>query len=185
MRKIIYAESVSLDGYIEDRNGKIDWTKPSEELHRHFNRREQELDTHLYGRKLYKTMQYWEDPDQHPDNPDYMKEYAGLWQKQKKIVFSSTLDQVNEGYELRNSVDPDEIREWKKATGKNMVVGGASLASSFMHHGLVDEVHLYIPPVLLGGGKPMFPSGTKRNLQFMESQTFPGGVVMLKYKLKN
>lgn len=185
MKKIIYAESVSLDGYIEDQNGTIDWTAPSEELHRHFNEREREMDTHLYGRKVYEIMQYWEDADQDTENPDYMKEYARLWQKQKKIVFSTTIDQVKSGYELRNSVNPDEIRQWKQSPGKNMIVGGASLASSFLEHGLVDEVHLYILPVLLGGGKPMFPSGKEHNLQLIESQTFPGSVVMLKYQLKN
>lgn len=181
MRKIIYAKSVSLDGYIEDQKGTIDWTTPSEELHRHFNDRELEVDTHLYGRKVYEIMQYWEDADQ---ELDYMKDYARLWQKQKKIVFSTTMDQVKSGYELRNSVNPDEIKQWKQSPGKNMIVGGASLASSFMEHGLVDEVHLYIPPVLLGGGKPMFPSSKEQQLQLKESQTFPGGVVMLKYEIK-
>lgn len=184
MRKIIYAENVSLDGYIEDQDGKIGWTAPSEQLHLHFNEREQEMDTHLYGRKIYEIMQYWEDADQDPDIPNYMKEYTWLWQKQTKIVFSTTMDQVKDGYELRNSVDPDEIRLWKQSAGKNMMVGGASLASSFMHHKLLDEVHLYILPLLLGGGKPMFPAGKERDLKFMESQTFPDGVVMLKYKLK-
>lgn len=182
MRKIIYTKSVSLDGYIEDQKGAIDWTTPSEELHRHFNDRELEVDTHLYGRKVYEIMQYWEDPDQ---DLDYMKEYALLWQKQKKIVFSTTMDQVESGYELRNSVNPDEIRQWKKLTGKNMIVGGASLASSFMEHGLVDEIHLYIPPVLLGGGKPMFQLNQKLALEFMESQIFPGDVMMLKYQIKS
>lgn len=181
MRKIIYTKSVSLDGYIEDQKGTIEWTTPSEELHRHFNDRELEVDTHLYGRKLYEIMQYWEDPDQ---DLDYMKEYARRWQKQKKIVFSTTMDQVKSGYELRNSVNPVEIRKWKQSSGKNMIVGGASLASSFMEYGLVDEIHLYMPPVLLGGGKPMFPIDKRLDLEFIESQIFQGGVVMLKYKVK-
>lgn len=185
MRKIIYTENVSLDGYIEDQEGKIDWTAPSEELHRHFNERELEMDTHLYGRKVYEIMQYWEDADQDPDNPDYMKEYARLWKQQKKIVFSTTLNRVKEGYELRSSFDPDEIRQWKQSTGKNVMVGGASLASSFMQQGLVDEVHLYILPLLLGGGKPMFSSGKEQYLHFTESRTFPRGVVMLKYQLEH
>jgi len=182
MRKIIYAQSASLDGFIENQNGTIDWTTPSEELHRHFNERELEMDTHLYGRKVYEVMQYWEDADQ---DLDYMKEYARLWQEQKKIVFSTTMDQVKSGYELRKSVNPDEIRQWKQSSGKNMIVGGASLASSFLEYGLVDEVHLYIPPILLGGGKPMFPLGKERNLQFLESRIFPAGVMMLKYQVKN
>lgn len=115
MRKIIYAVSDSLDGYNQDQNGTINWTTPSEELHRHFNDRELEMDTHLYGRKNYEVMQYWESADQ---DLDYMIEYAQLWQKQKKIVFSTTMDQVKEGYELRNSMNPDEIRQWKQSPEK-------------------------------------------------------------------
>lgn len=138
------------------------------------------MDTHLYGRKAYEIMQYWEDTDQDPDTPDYMKGYARRWQNQTKIVFSTTVGQVKDGYKLRNSVDPDEIKQWKQSPGKNMMVGGASLASSFMQHGLVDEVHLYIAPILLGGGKPMLPSGKEQDLHFMEHRIFPEGVVMLK-----
>lgn len=181
MRKIIYAENVSLDGYIEDREGKIDWTDPSEELHLHFNARENEVDTHLYGRKVYEIMQFWEDAEQNSDLPDYMREYARIWQQQKKIVFSTTLESVDGGYELRNKVDPDEINRWKNASGKNMLVGGATLAASFLQHGLIDEIHLYIIPLLLGGGKPMFLSGKERDLKFTGSKIFPGGVVMLRY----
>lgn len=183
MRKIIYALNVSLDGYIEDQNGSIDWTAPSKELHEHFNERENEIDTHLYGRNMYQIMQFWEDADQDSNLPKHMREYAHIWQQQKKIVFSTTLETVDHGYELKHTVDPKEINEWKKAPGKNMFMGGATLAASFLQHGLLDEVHLYILPVLLGGGKSIFPGDKKLELKFMENRTFPGDVVKLKYRL--
>lgn len=183
MRKIIFAETVSIDGFIEDRDGKIDWTVPSEELHRHFNERENEIDTHLYGRRVYETMRYWETADQDKSIPGYMREYSRIWKKQKKVVFSKTLNAVDKNYSLLNEVVPEEIIKWKNQPGKNMFVGGAGLASTFLNHDLVDEIRLYITPNILSGGKPMFSVQQKLDLEFVESKTFPGGVVMLKYHL--
>lgn len=181
MRKIIYAETVSLDGFIEDSDGKIGWTEPSEELHRHFNEREKEIDTHLYGRRVYEIMKYWETADQNNSNPDYMREYSRVWKKQKKIVFSKTLESVENGYTLMKEVVTDEIIKWKNMPGKNMMAGGAGLACTFLNFGLVDEIRLYIKPILLGGGKPMFSIHKTLNLQFVGSEKFPCGVVMVKY----
>ncbi|WP_020401832.1 dihydrofolate reductase family protein [Gracilimonas tropica] len=184
MRKIIYANNVSLDGFIEDQNGKIDWTAPSEALHVHFNDREKDIDTHLYGRKVYEIMKFWEHADQDSSLPHYMHEYSRIWQQQKKIVFSTTLKSVDNGYELKHSVDPEEINAWKRTSGKNMFVGGASLAASFLKNRLLDEIHLYVIPIFLGGGKPMFPSGEEQQLKLIETKKFPENVVMLKYQLK-
>lgn len=182
MRKIIYAQLVSADGYIEDQDGKIDWTKPGEELHRHFNELEKNLDVNFYGRRMSEAMDFWLTADQNPELKDYEREYARLWQQTQRIVFSKTLDKVEENARLLREVDPNEIRRLKNKPGKNMAVGGADLAATFIKHGLVDEFRLYIHPVVLGGGKPMFPVDQKLELQFMESQRFPGGVVMLKYQ---
>lgn len=182
MRKIIYAQLVSADGYIEDQDGKIDWTKPGEELHRHFNELEKNLDVNFYGRRMSEAMDFWLTADQNPELKDYEREYARLWQQTQRIVFSKTLDKVEENARLLREVDPNEIRRLKNKPGKNMAVGGADLAATFIKHGLVDEFRLYIHPVVLGGGKPMFPVDQKLELQFMESQSFPGGVVMLKYQ---
>jgi dihydrofolate reductase len=184
MRKIIYAESISLDGFIEDQNGEIGWTHPSEELHLHFNEREKEIDTHLYGRKEYEIMQFWENPDQNPDLTETMKAYSRIWNQQRKIVFSTTLKSVKGGYELKRSVDPGEINTMKRSSSKNMFVGGASLAASFLKQELIDEVILYIIPILLGGGKPMFPSGKEHDLKLIEAKTFQNRVVMLRYQIK-
>ncbi|MEX2601204.1 MAG: dihydrofolate reductase family protein [Balneolaceae bacterium] len=183
MRKIIYAQLVSLDGYIEDRNGRIDWTKPGEELHRHFNEMERNLDINFYGRKMSEVMDFWLTADQNPDLQDYEIEYARLWQETERIVFSKTLDKVEGNAQIRREVNPDEIRELKSQPGNHLGVGGAGLASTFIKHGLVDEFRLYIHPVAIGGGKPMFPIGEKLDLEFVETETFPGGVVMATYRL--
>lgn len=185
MRKIIYAQLTSLDGYIEDTDGKIAWTAPGEELHRHFNELEKNLDLNFYGRGMSEAMDFWLTADQIPDLKEYEYEYARLWQETPRIVFSKKLSGVKGSAELKKNFDPEEIRQLKNQPGKDMGVGGANLASTFIKHGLVDEFRLYIHPVVLGGGKPMFPVTEKLNLELVANQTFPGGVVMLRYQLKN
>lgn len=180
-RKITYAMLVSIDGFIEDKNGKIDWSEPDEKLHQHFNELEKSTDINFYGRRMSEIMEYWQTADQLPGLKDYEREYARLWKETERMVFSKTLEKA-EGAQLRREVDPDEIRKLKNQPGNDMAVGGAALASEFIKHRLVDEFRLYIQPVVLGGGKPMFPEEGMPELEFVESKTFPGGVVMLKYK---
>lgn len=185
MGRIIYAQLVSLDGYIEDADGKIGWTKPDEELHRHFNELERNMDINFYGRGMSEAMDFWLTADQLPDLKEYEYEYARLWKETHRIIFSQTMDEVKGNAELRKEVDADEIRELKNQPEKNMGVGGASLASTFIKHGLIDEFRVYIHPVTVGGGKPMFPAGEQLNLELVETQTFSGGMVMLKYQCKD
>ncbi len=185
MRKIIYAQLASLDGYIEDKDGKIDWTKPGEELHRHFNELEKNLDINFYGREMSEAMDFWLTADQNPDLKDYEHEYARLWRDTQRIVFSKTLEKVEGNTRIEREVDPEEIIKLKNQPGKDMTVGGADLASTFIKHGLIDEYRVYIHPVVLGSGKPMFPINKKLDLKFIESKTFSGNVVMLRYKAKD
>ena len=182
MRKIIFAQLVSLDGFIEDSEGKIDWTAPGEDLHRHFNELEKNLDINFYGRKMSGTMDFWLTADQNPDLKDYEREYARLWQDTQRFVFSKTLDEVQGKAKLFREVDPREIKKLKNQSGNDMAVGGANLASTFIKYNLVDKFRVYIHPVVLGGGKPMFRVDKKLDLEFIEPETFPGGVVMLKYR---
>lgn len=182
MRKIIYAQLVSADGYIEDRDGKIDWTAPGEELHRHFNELEKNTDINFYGRGISEAMDFWLTADQNPDLKEYEREYARLWQDTERIVFSKTLEKVEGKARIEREVDPEEIKKLKKQPGNDMAVGGPNLASTFIKLGLIDEYRLYIHPVILGDGKPMFPVNEKLNLKLVETQTFPNGVVMLKYQ---
>lgn len=185
MRKIIYAQLVSLDGYIEDRDGNIGLTAPGEELHRHFNELEKSMDINFYGRRMSEVMDFWLTADQNPDLKDYEHEYARLWQETERIVFSKMLDKVEGKARIVREVNTDEIRKLKNRPGGSMSVGGANLASTFIKQGLVDEFRLYIHPVVLGGGKPMFPADEKLDLKLVKTLTFPCGVVMLTYQQKN
>ena len=183
MRKVIYAMSVSLDGFIEDKNGDLSWSIPDEELHKHFNELESTIDIHLYGRGLYENMAaFWPTANENPSAPQYEKEYARIWRNMSKIVFSKTLEQVGWNSRLVRGDIAKEVNKLKVGPGKDMSVGGASLASSFMQLGLIDEYRLYVHPVVLGGGKPMFPQlRDKINLQLVETRRFGSGVVLLRY----
>ena len=182
MRKIIYAQLVSLDGYIEDQHGNIDWTAPGEELHRHFNDLEKSLDINFYGRRMSAAMDFWLTADQNPDLNDYEREYARLWQDTQRIVFSKTLDKVEGRAQLWREVNPNKINKLKKKPGGNMSVGGPNLASTFIKHKLVDEYWFYVHPVVLGSGKAMLPEGEYLNLMLIDSQTFSCGVHLIKYQ---
>ncbi len=183
MGKIIYAMQVSLDGYVESTGDDLSWSYPSAELHHHFNEEERKIDTFLYGRRMYETMTaYWPTADQNPSAPEVEIEYARIWKEKKKIVFSKTLTQVGWNASLFQGDIAEEIGRLKAEPGKDMSVGGATLAATFMQLGLVDEYHLYIYPILLGGGKPMFPPLRERiNLKLIDTRTFGSGVVLLKY----
>jgi dihydrofolate reductase len=184
MRKIIYALGVSLDGYIEDADGSLDWSVPSEELHKHFNDQylTGEIDTSLYGRRLYENMAaYWPAAHENPDTEPVAAEFARAWLALRKIVFSTSLESVDWNSTLKRDVVREEILELKAQPGGDMDLGGASLAASFLRLGLVDEVRLYVHPVVLGGGKPMFPPNVRLDFELAASRTFDGGVVMLRY----
>jgi dihydrofolate reductase len=184
MRKVIYAMSVSLDGFIEAPNGDLSWSYIDEELHRHFNDLEAMVDINFYGRRLYETMAaFWPTADEDPSAPQYVIEYAQIWKNMPKIVFSSTLDQVGWNSRLVRGNIAEEVNQLKEQPGKYLSVGGAGLASSFMQLGLIDEFRLYFHPVVLGRGKPMFHElKDKINLQLVETHTFGSGVVLLSYQ---
>ena len=185
MRKIIYAQMVSLDGFVEGPNGELSWSEPGPELHKHFNDQylTGEIDTSLYGRRLYEIMaSYWPTVNEDSDVPEVEKEFARLWVNIPKTVFSRTLEEVNWNSRLAREVVPDEIRQLKQQPGNHIEVGGAELAGVFMKHGLVDEFWLYIHPVILGAGKPVFPAGLGIKLTLVDTLTFPCKVVRLRYE---
>ena len=184
MRKIIFAMSVSVDGFIETASGDISWTAPDPKLQQHFIDRESAIDTHLYGRRLYETMvAYWPTADENPSAPKFDIEYARIWKKQRVIVFSKTLAHVSGHCQLFRGNISEEINRLKAQPGKNMFVGGPNLASTFMKLGLIDEYWLYIHPVLLGGGTPLFRTpGDTVKLRLLETHPFGSGVVLLRYQ---
>src|ERR1039457_3757383 len=182
MRKEIYAMSVSLDGYIKGTDGDLSWTFPNEEQHKYFNDQETMIDSHFYGRGLYDIMaSYWGTADENQIAPKVEKEYARILKDMKKIVISKTLNEVRWNSQLIRDNIAEEVNKLKLQPGRDMSVGGAGLASTFMKLGLVDEYCLYIHPIILGSGKPMFQNlNGKIQLKLIETHTFGSGVILLK-----
>ncbi|MGW6334261.1 dihydrofolate reductase family protein [Nocardia rhamnosiphila] len=180
MRRLIYGFSVSLDGYINDRDGSIDWTDPDDELHQFHNDRFRDVEVSLHGRRLYELMaEYW--PHVPDDAPRIEREFATLWTTKPKVVFSRTLTEVRWNSTLISENAVEEVRRLKAGGDGVMEVGGAGLAASLMPHGLIDEYQLFLLPVVLGGGTPMFPSLAERlRLRPAETRHFHTAV-MLRY----
>ena len=186
MRKVIFTMSVSVNGFIETASGDISWSSPDPELQHHVIDRESTIDTHLYGRRLYETMvAYWPTADENHSASKFVIEYARIWNEKRKIVFSKTLAQVGGNCQLFRGNILEGINKLKAQSGKDMFVGGPNLASSFMKLGLIDEYWLYVNPIILGNGKPMFPHvGDRINLKLIETFKFDSGVVLLKFANK-
>jgi dihydrofolate reductase len=183
MRKVIFSMGVSLDGFIAGPDGEIDWSAPDEELHRFHNQQTREVGVHLCGRRLYEEMVYWETADEKPSLAEHELEFARIWKDTPKIVFSKTLEKVEGNARLARDSVAEEVAKLKEQPGKDLAVGGAGLASTFMKLGLIDEYRLFVSPVVLGGGTPYFPALDERiNLELVETQTFGSRVVYVRYR---
>jgi dihydrofolate reductase len=187
MGKLIYAMMVSLDGFIAGPDGELDWHVIDEELHQHFNDLENEMYMLLYGRRLYETMvAFWPAVEQNPSALDVELAYGRIWRAKPKIVFSKTLDKVEWNSKLSKEVVPHEIRRLKTQSRQNLSVGGAELAATFHQLGLIDEYRLYVNPVVVGRGKPMFLDvHDAARLRLAETRPFTSGVVLLRYEAVN
>jgi|SRR5690348_36277 len=184
MRRVIYSMLVSLDGSIETPSRSLDWHLIDEEIHQFVNDQQQEIDTYLYGRRLYELMaEYWPTADANPSAPGYEAEFARIWRNMPKIVFSKTLEQVEWNSRLASDDIAAEVARLKAQPGKDISVGGATLAASFMRLGLIDEYQLFVHPVVLGSGTPFFPALDHAiTLRLVETHTFGSGVVYLRYQ---
>ena len=181
MGKLIYSMTVSLDGYIAGPDGEIDWSEPDEELHRFHNQRVRELGAHLCGRRLYEVMTYWETAEENPDAAEYELEFARIWKKLPKVVFSRTLEKVEGNSRLVKDDVAEEVAKLKEQSGKDLGVGGAGLASTLIELGLVDEYRPFVAPVVLGGGTPFLPALDQRlDLELVETRTFASRVVYMR-----
>lgn len=189
MRKIVLMMSVSLDGYIEGPDRDIDWHQVDDELHQHFNDTLRQMGGFLEGRVTYELMAvYWPTADADPDAPAPVAEFAGIWRDMPKIVYSRTLREAEAEWNTTvvRDVVPEEVLALKAQPGGDLGLGGADLAAAFLRHDLVDEFKVYVHPVLLGRGKPLFPvSDTRIPLRLTESRTFGNGVVLLRYERAN
>jgi dihydrofolate reductase len=184
MRKIILMMSVSLDGFFEGPNRELDWHLVDDEVHSHFNEQLGAMSAFLDGRVTYELMAgYWPTADRDPASPRPVAEFARIWRDMPKIVYSKTLERADWNTTVVRDVVPEEVMELKAQPGGDMVVGGADLAATFMRYDLIDEYRLYVHPVVLGQGKPLFPPSDARiNLRLAETRTFGNGVVLLRYE---
>lgn len=185
MRNIVLMMSVSLDGFIEGPDRELDWHMVDDELHGHFNEQLSAMGAFLSGRVTYELMAgFWPTADTDPSSTGPMVEFARIWRDTPKIVFSKTLKRADWNTTVVRDVVVDEVMELKAQPGGDLVLGGADIAAVFMRHDLIDEYRLYVHPVIIGQGKPLFQaSNTKVNLQLAETRTFGNGVVLLRYQL--
>jgi dihydrofolate reductase len=184
MRKIILMMSLSLDGYIEGPNRELDWHMVDDELHGHFNEQLGAMGAFLSGRVTFELMAgFWSTADTDPSSTGPMVEFARIWRDKPKIVFSRTLERADWNTTVVRDVVPDQVIDLKAQPGGDLALGGADIAAAFLGHDLIDEYRLYIHPVVIGRGKPLFRvSDTKIDLQLAETRTFGNGVVLLRYQ---
>ena len=183
MTKLIYSALTSLDGYVADVDGNFDWAAPDAEVHAFVNDLERSIGTYLLGRRMYEVMVYWETVDTHGE-PRIIEEYAAMWRAADKIVYSTTLGAVSSARtRIERVFDPDSVRQIKAHASRDVGVGGANLATQAIRAGLVDECHLFVFPVVVGGGTRCFGDDLWVELELLEQRQFASGVVHLHYRI--
>ena len=182
MARLRFTAITSLDGYVNDAKGGFDWAAPSDELHEVVNEHEREVGTYLLGRRLYETMRYWETAP--GDVPGPMGEYARIWRAADKVVHSTTLEDVTTARtRLVTSFDPAVVAELKASSILDISVGGPTLAAEAFRADLVDDVHLFLHPVVVGGGTRALPDGVRADLELVTLERV-GGVVHLHHRVR-
>jgi dihydrofolate reductase len=185
MAKLIYATIASLDGYVADEEGNFDWSMPDEEVHSFVNDLERPIGTHLYGRRMYEVMVAWETMPASPDKP-VMDDYAQIWRAADKVVYSRTLENVSsERTRIEREFDPEAVRAMKVAAERDLGIGGPELATEAIRAGLVDEYHLFLSPIVVGGGTRALPDGVRWQLELVSERRFGNGAVHVHYRTKD
>jgi dihydrofolate reductase len=184
MAKLTYTGITSLDGYIADEDGNFDWAVPDEEVHAFINDLERPIGTYLYGRRMYEVMVYWETDHTRADQPAAVRDYTEIWQAADKIVYSATLETVSSARtRIERGFEPEALRQLKAVPGRDISVAGPDLAAQAIKAGLVDECHLFVTPVVVGGGKHFLPDDVRLELELLDERRFAGGVVHLHYRI--
>ncbi len=185
MAKLIYSAIASLDGYIADEDGNFDWAVPDEEVHAFINDLDRPLGTYLYGRRMYETMVGWETDHTLAEQSPVMRDFAQIWQAAEKIVYSRTLEAVSTARtRIERDFEPEAVRQMKASAQRDMIVGGADLAAHAFRAWLVDECHLFVVPIVVGGGKRSLPDDVRVKLELLDERRFEGGVVYLHYRTR-
>jgi len=185
MAKLIYSALTSLDGYVADEEGKFDWAAPDEEVHAFVNDLERPIGTYLYGRRMYETMVYWETAHTLPDQPPVILDFAELWQAADKVVYSKTLETASSTRtRIEREFDPEAVRRMKTEADRDLSVGGPHLAAEAIRAGLVDEYHLFLNPIVVGGGSQALPDHVRVHLELLDERRFGNGVAYLRYGVR-
>jgi dihydrofolate reductase len=182
MARLIYSALSSLDGYVADEDGNFDWAMPDDEVHAFINDLERRFGTHLYGRRMYEVMVAWDNTDALADQRPVMLDFARTWQAAEKVVFSTTLESVSTARtRIERRFEPETIRQMKARAEHDILIGGPELAAQAIKEGLVDAYHLFLAPIVVGGGKQALPRGVRVKLTLMSERRFDNGMVYLHY----
>ena len=182
MAKLVYSALASLDGYVADEDGNFDWAEPDEDVHTFVNDLEGPIGTYLYGRRLYEVMVPWETM---ADDTPFVRDYAEIWRTADKVVYSRSLETVSSAKtRIERSFEPDAVREMKAAAARDLSVGGPDLAAQAIRAGLVDEIRLFLAPIVVGGGTRALPDDVRVNLELLAERRFDSGVVHLGYRTR-
>ena len=185
MARLIYSAITSLDGYVADEDGKFDWAAPDEEVHSFVNDLERPIGTYLYGRRMYDVLVAWETMDT-GEQPPVMRDYAEIWRAADKIVYSRTLETVSSARtRIERDFNPEAVRQLKARADRDISVGGPELAAQAIRAGLVDELHQFLTPIVVGGGNKFLPDGVRVELELLDERRFGNGVVHLHYRTRS
>ena len=185
MAHLIYTTNMSLDGYIEDMDGRFDWTDPSDEVFQFITNLIRADGTHLYGRRTYESMMVWETNPNLARQSPLLSDFAQVWQAADKIVYSRTLEAVStRKTKIERNFDPEAIRRLKESVEQDIHIGGAELAAQAFQAGLIDECHLFIKPIIVGGGKAALPENVRLELELLEERRFENGEIFLRYQIR-
>ena len=185
MGRLVYSAITSVDGYVADEDGNFAWAEPDAEVHSFVNDLERRAGTLLYGRRMYEVMASWETVDTTVDQPPYTRDYAQIWQAAEKVVYSRTLWTVSSSRtRIERDFEPEAVRQLKASSERDLTVGGPGLAAEAFRAGLVDECHLFLAPVVVGGGTAALPDKARFDLELLDERRFAGGVVHLHYRVR-
>jgi dihydrofolate reductase len=180
--RLIYSAITSLDGYVADADGNFDWAEPDEEVHTFVNDLQRQAGTYLLGRRMYEVLVAWEALET-AGQPRFVQAFAEIWRATDKIVYSKTLETVSSARtRIERAFDPEAVRQLKASTGRDLTVGGPGLAGQAIMEGLVDELHLFVTPVVVGGGTRSLPDDVRLQLDLLDERRFGNGLVYLHYR---
>ena len=185
MARLIYTSITSLDGFVADAEGNFDWGNPDEDVHTFVNEQERAIGTFLYGRRMYDVLVAWEDPTIADGQPAYIRDYHEIWRAADKVVFSKTLEAVaSERTRIERTFEPEAVRRMKSEADRDLGIGGPELAAHALRAGLVDEIRLFVAPVVVGTGNPALPSDAQLRLDLLDERRFENGTVYLRYRVE-